>query len=81
MKKIFALVVMVLFLSGCDAETKDYTDSYLLPKGMEDCKVYRLIPDQSRGTSEITAIVCKNSSTTTSYRQNKTTKSVSTYSN
>lgn len=65
-------VLMTTMLVGCEKETKDYTNSYDLPEGMQDCKIYEM-----RGTNsdKITVVRCPSSSTTTTYKYGKTTVS------
>ena len=70
-KKISVSIIAVLMttmLMGCEKETKDYTKSYALPEGMQDCKIYEM-----RGTNsdKITVVRCPSSSTTTSYNSGK----------
>lgn len=76
MKSKFGIIMVVLgalMVSACGPETKERTGNYILPPGMENCHIYRMRADTDR---DLVAVVCKNSTTTTTYRENKTTKSV-----
>ncbi len=61
-------LIAALLLAGCDAYTDDVSDRYQLPKGLQDCEVYRMTA--SRG-KDLYVIRCPNSTTTTSYQDNK----------
>ena len=67
MKKI--ILVSLLLLTGCEAKTTEKRN-FILPGGMEDCKVYSM--SNGRGIY-ITVVRCPNSSTSTSYSCGKTT--------
>lgn len=76
MKSKFGIIMVLLgavMVSSCGPVTNEHTGNYILPPGMENCHVYRMIADNDR---DLTAVICKNSTTTTTYRENKTTKSV-----
>lgn len=76
MKSKFGIIMVVLgafMVSACGPETNERTGNYILPPGMENCHIYRMRADTDR---DLVAVVCKNSTTTTTYRENKTTKSV-----
>lgn len=76
MKKLLATVGVIFaigLLSGCEKRTTEYTSNYVLPSGLEDCKIFNL----NSGFSNITAVRCPLSSTTTTYSTGKTTHSVS----
>lgn len=64
------ILVLLLLLVGCERTTKDATTNFILPTGMEDCKVYSM--SNGRGIY-ITVVRCPNSSTSTSYSCGKTT--------
>lgn len=66
MKKL--IIIAALLLTGCDSYTDDLSSRYDLPKGLEDCKVYRMTP--SRG-KDLYIVRCPNSVTGVSYRENK----------
>lgn len=53
-------ILLVLVLAGCEAKTTEKKD-FILPSGMEDCKIYRM----SNGNYGITVVRCPNSSTHT----------------
>lgn len=77
MKNIL-LAVAVLALFGCDAETRDSTRKYILPAGLERCKIYDLSRDGTGNT--MTIVVCPNSTVSTSERVGKTDQYTTTYS-
>lgn len=66
MKKI--ILVSLLLMVGCEAKTTEKRN-FILPEGMEDCKIY----DMHNGSYAITVVRCPNSSTSTSYSCGKTT--------
>lgn len=63
-KALVGCVAMLVFgmLSGCEKETTEKTDNYVMPKGMEDCKVYVMT---NTGGGAIVVVRCPNSNTTT----------------
>lgn len=58
------LLLAVLLLSGCDAYNQDVTRKYIMPQGLNDCKVYSVRAD---GGGYITVVRCPNSSTTSRF--------------
>lgn len=76
MKYMIGIFVACSLLAGCDAEYKDKSRSYQMPPGMEHCKVYRL--EGEGGNRNLTAVVCKNSTTSVNYSEGKTDYSVVT---
>lgn len=68
---ILMAALMGFALTGCDAETKDRTSSYVMPKDLAEkgCKVYKMEADGSGKT--LYALYCPNAQTTTTYRANK----------
>jgi hypothetical protein len=78
MNKLLAIVGMVFVmvsLSGCAKSATENTSHYDLPDGLKDCKIFYLGSDNS--LTGITVVRCPNSSTTTTYKQGKTQRSVS----
>lgn len=74
-KKMFMIMAAVLAmgaLSGCEKETKDTTNNYVLPEGLQDCKIYNM---RNTGGSNITVVRCPLSATSTTYSSGKTTAS------
>lgn len=67
MKKI--ILVSLLLLTGCEAKTTEKRN-FILPGGMEDCKVYAMNDDRM---TRVIVVRCPNSSTSTSYSCGKTT--------
>lgn len=76
MKK-FLLVLAVLALAGCDARTKELTNKFILPEELKECKVYAL---QADGGNGMYAMVCPNSTVSTSVQEGKTYRHTVTYS-
>lgn len=74
MKKLF-IVLAVLALSACDASTKEKTNDFIMPKGMEDCQVYRM----SDGNTTMNVVVCKGATTSTNYRVGKNIHGTTVY--
>lgn len=72
MKKLIVLLSVVL-LSGCDAETTEISSKYALPDGLKDCTVYELNPSTGR---LLYVVRCPHSDTTTNFLYNKQYKSV-----
>lgn len=72
MKK--SLIILTLLLCGCSKSAEQIDSNYLLPSGLEDCKIYKL---NSEGLSQTLYVVrCPNSSTSTNWsgQSGKTTK-------
>lgn len=77
MNKLLAkvgFICVVVLLAGCTKTASEHTSSYMLPSGLEDCKIFSLRSDT--GTN-LTVVRCPLSSTTTTYNTGKTTNSVS----
>jgi outer membrane PBP1 activator LpoA protein len=68
---VFALGI----LSGCEKETKENTSKYVLPEGLQDCKVYNM---RGEDGSELNVVRCPISSTTATYRSGKTNRTTTT---
>jgi len=60
--KIIVMVVLSLALVACEKSAQDTTSKWLMPEGLNDCKVYYL---QNTGGNSITVMRCPNSETTT----------------
>lgn len=74
-KKMLMIMISILAmgaLSGCEKETKDTTNNYILPEGLQDCKIYNM---RNTGGSNITVVRCPLSATSTTYSSGKTTAS------
>lgn len=68
--KTFLIIFSVFVLASC-SKTHDKLDAnYSMPEEMNDCSIFKLVPDN--GGRTLYAIRCPNSTTTTSYRNNKT---------
>lgn len=78
MKRLILAAFAALMLVGCDAETRDRTESYIMPKELADksCKVYRMESDGRAKTLYV--LYCPNAQTTTSYHENKQDHSTTT---
>lgn len=74
MKKLIAAltVTTAVLLTGCDSSTSSITHDYVMPPELSKCKIYSM----SDGLNRIRVVHCPNSSTTTNYRSNKTTKNI-----
>lgn len=67
MRKILMLLT-VLLLTACNPATDETTSDYILPKGMENCKIFRL----GAGTGKtLYAVSCPHATTTTTYQKDK----------
>lgn len=62
----FLLLAATIALVGCSTQTTEISDSYQLPDGLKDCKVYYM---QSKKEQSITVLRCPNSQTTVHYRE------------
>ena len=72
MKK--SLIILALLLCGCSKKTEQIDSKYMLPSGLEDCKIYRLDPEGL--TRSLYVVRCPNSGTSTNWseRIGKSTK-------
>lgn len=69
MKKLILAVLVAAALVGCTPETKEVSNSWVLPPELQGCKVYALSNDTG---STMKALVCPNTSSfTTSSREGK----------
>lgn len=66
MKKVF-LLMAIFALAACDASTENKTNDFIMPKGMENCQIYRM----SDGGVVMRVVVCKGSTTSVNYRVGK----------
>ena len=65
MKK--SLIILALLLCGCSKSTERIDSKYVLPSGLEDCKIYRL---NSEGLTRALYVVrCPNSDTSTNWSE------------
>lgn len=68
--KNLMLLAFVVLLAGCNPATDETTSNYILPRGMENCKIFRL----EAGTGKtLYAVSCPHSITTTTYQYDKNT--------
>lgn len=70
------LIVVVAMLFGCTSSVGETTESWKLPKGLEDCKVYDV--GYKPNAITMTAIRCPNSTTSVDYNSGKIKKRVIT---
>lgn len=63
------LILLSLLLVGCDRETVENTNNWILPEGLKDCKVYYM---SSSSGGYMTVMRCPNSTTSVTYPQGKT---------
>lgn len=63
MKKILAIVLAVVALSGCEPSAKEVVME-VMPKALEDCNVYEI---KDRYNVTIRVMRCPNSTTSTNY--------------
>ena len=70
MNKLILTIASVLVLTACDVEpyNKELTQTYPLPDGLEDCKIYYL---QNKSGNSLKVVRCPNSSTTTQWQAGK----------
>ena len=69
MKKIILAVLVATALVGCTPETKEVSNSWVLPPELQGCKVYAL---QNDAGSTMKVVVCPNTpSFATNERQGK----------
>lgn len=67
-KKVALALWLGALLAGCDRTpmATDDTASYVLPPELQDCKIFRLVPEESEKRS-LYVVRCPNSSTTTGW--------------
>lgn len=63
MKKILAIILAVVALSGCEPSAKEVVME-VIPKALEDCRLYEL---KSRSGEYIKVMRCPNSTTSTNF--------------
>lgn len=63
MKRILMMALMGLALVGCDASTRESTDSYILPKDLLDkgCKIYHM---EGKYENSLDVVYCPNAQVT-----------------
>lgn len=76
--KIWMLVGVILtagILVGCDAETEERTDRYIMPQELADkgCKIFRMDGEKS---DRLNVVYCPGAETTTQYPVGKARQSV-----
>ena len=65
MKK--SLIILALLLCGCSKSTDEIDSKYVLPSGLEDCKIYKLHPG---GLAQALYVVrCPDSNTSTNWSE------------
>lgn len=68
LKKV--MVLLVILIAGCDDRPVETTNKYLLPAGLDDCKLYVI---GSFMGGYINVVRCPNSSVSTSWGCGKST--------
>ena len=63
--KYILILLLVIGLTSCEKETTEVSGKFQLPKGLEDCTIYRL---ESEGGTTIYVTRCPHSDTTTQWR-------------
>ncbi len=66
--KYLVILCLSFIIIGCGDETTESTSNYILPNGLKDCKVYKMIGEGS--ASNIVVVRCPLSQTGTSYTVN-----------
>lgn len=80
MKRILMVALMGLILAGCDASTRESTNSYILPKDLleKGCKIYHM---KGKNEKSLDVVYCPNSQVTASKKVGKSPRqSVTTIS-
>lgn len=77
MKKLI-ITLGILLLVGCDANTRERTQDYILPPGMEHCQIFKLNGDG--GSMTLYAVSCPNSSVSVTNQHGKN-DSTTTFTN
>lgn len=72
MKKL--IIIAALLITGCTPETTEISDTYSLPKGLQDCQIYQM----SGSIARLYVVRCPNSTTSTTTTSGKITTSVAT---
>jgi intein/homing endonuclease len=73
MKKIILILITLVSFMACSKKTQEYTDSFLLPEELKDCKIFWM---RGENVGSMKIVRCPNSSTTTSYEDGKTQKDI-----
>jgi hypothetical protein len=69
------LTALAGVLVGCKAETEERTSQYVLPNGLQDCKIYKMVGENG---DSMKVMRCPNSSTTTTYETGGKSKTTHT---
>lgn len=62
--KVLAGLCLTFALVGCTTQTTEISNSYELPEGLKDCKVYYM---RSKQEQSLTVLRCPNSQTNVHY--------------
>lgn len=62
--KYLILVIAVLLMMGCSKTTSERTHDYILPTGLEHCKVYNMTDGHVKS---LTVVHCPDSTTSTTH--------------
>ncbi len=60
--KIIVMAALSLALVACEKSAQDTTNTWILPEGLRDCKIYKLDPGIGQ---PLTVVRCPDSETTT----------------
>jgi hypothetical protein len=67
--KFSVILAMVMMVSGCGQKTTEISGKYILPAGLQGCKLFAL----ENGMSYMRVMRCPASATTVTYTAGKTT--------
>lgn len=74
MKKLLGMIMLSVLLSGCEPSTTEISNEYIMPPGLEDCKLYSMF---GSGGQILYVMRCPDTTTTTNAGKHK--KSVVTF--
>ena len=72
MKRILTFLAVALLASGCTPSAQERFFP-VMPKELQDCKVFRLDDGSGTGLGAMNVMRCPNSSTSVTYKSGKTT--------
>ncbi|QIW91642.1 hypothetical protein vBAbaMD22_129 [Acinetobacter phage vB_AbaM_D22] len=64
--KLLIAICLTFALVGCSTKTTEVSQSYELPEGLKDCKIYYM---QSKEQQSLTVLRCPNSQTGVHYSE------------